>query len=211
MNKSKMVTYNGAVYTFSSDWIYELETEEHWRLYWRQQAIMGGVLKSGDRLLEIGVGSGFTANYLRSKGFNVTTLDIDEEKNPDTVANVVAYEPVIDFDCILAFEVFEHIPFQEFDKVIGRLSSKCKKAFFLSLPHYRWIAAQFAVKLPKLGKHDLTITLPKCKLTTIHHQWEIGYKNIDRQAIVKVFASYGFHLVRSSEAFCREFFAFLKT
>ena len=53
---------------------------------------MEGLLAEGDTVLEIGPGSGFTSNYLRSKGIAVTTLDIDPAKHPDIVANVVEYE-----------------------------------------------------------------------------------------------------------------------
>ena len=63
---------NGVEYTYSSDWIHSLETEDHWSLYWQQQKIMQGHIAPNHRLLEIGVGSGFTANYLKSKNIKVT-------------------------------------------------------------------------------------------------------------------------------------------
>ena len=45
---------------------------------------MEGLVLPKQHVLEIGVGSGFTANYLRSRGVQVTTLDIDHEKEPDS-------------------------------------------------------------------------------------------------------------------------------
>ena len=33
-----------------------------------------------DRIAEIGVGSGFIYNYLKSKGFNIKSIDIDPDK-----------------------------------------------------------------------------------------------------------------------------------
>ena len=52
--------------------------------YWYQQKIMEGFAEwnKGETMLEIGVGSGFTSNYCRNKGFKVTTLDIVDDKKP---------------------------------------------------------------------------------------------------------------------------------
>ena len=63
----------GVEYKYSAEWIYDLESEEHWRLYWNQQKLMQNKVSSGDNVLEIAVGSGFTANYLKSKSINVKT------------------------------------------------------------------------------------------------------------------------------------------
>jgi 16S rRNA A1518/A1519 N6-dimethyltransferase RsmA/KsgA/DIM1 with predicted DNA glycosylase/AP lyase activity len=72
----------------SSEWTKKLEKEFHWQLYWRQQNVMNNLIQPGDHLLEIGPGSGFTTNYLRSKGIQVTTLDLNPDKKPDIVANI---------------------------------------------------------------------------------------------------------------------------
>lgn len=82
----------GVEYKYSAEWIYDLESEEHWRLYWTQQKLMQGKVSLGDNVLEIGVGSGFTANYLKAKGVNIKTLDIDKGKESDIVANLVEYQ-----------------------------------------------------------------------------------------------------------------------
>ena len=69
------------LYIYNSAWTKKLESLEHWNYYWHQQKIMQNfVLYRGEDFLEIGVGSGFSANYCRSKGAKVTTLDIDQEK-----------------------------------------------------------------------------------------------------------------------------------
>src|SRR5437763_1112619 len=99
---------DGVAYRYSTEWIHQLEGETHWRLYWRQQRLMRDLITPDDRLLEIGLGTGFTANYLRSRGVAVTTLDIDADKRPDIVANVARYDFPTGYDAILAFEVFEH-------------------------------------------------------------------------------------------------------
>ena len=62
---------------YSSDWINKLETREHWLSYWHQIKLMKGHIKPNDSLIEIGIGSGFTSNYLRSKNINALTVDVD--------------------------------------------------------------------------------------------------------------------------------------
>jgi len=208
MSKEKQVIHDGIAYRFSSDWIYKLETEEHWRLYWRQQKIMEGRIHPGDSILEIGVGTGFTANYLRSKGFLVTTVDIDEEKKPDIVANIVTFDPKQIFDHILAFEVFEHIPFEKFVQVLEKLARKCRKYLFISVPQYRRVVVSVECSLPKLGRWAFALTVPKSKLVESHHFWELGYQGINERKLVGILSNYGFRLEHSEEAFCRSFFAF---
>ena len=208
MNKEKQAIHDGITYRFSSDWIHKLETEEHWRLYWRQQNLMEGRIHVGDSILEIGVGSGFTANYLKSKGYFVTTVDIDEDKKPDIVANIVTFDPKQVFDHILAFEVFEHFPFEKFVQVVEKLSENCRKYLFMSLPQYKRIAASIECSLAKLGRWAFNLTIPKNKLMDTCHYWELGYQRINERKLVDIFSNYGFRLEHSEEVFCRSFFAF---
>lgn len=205
----KTIIEEGVFYKYSSAWIHSLESETHWRLYWRQQKIMQGALIPGDNILEIGVGSGFTANYLQSKGMNVTTLDIDPDKKPDIIANIVNYDFPIEYDHILAFEVFEHIPFPKFKQVIRNLSRKCSKYLFLSVPIYKRVLIDFSLKLPRLEKLCFKIAIPKRNLGS-HHHWEIGYEGIDELSVVNIFIQQGFHLKNMDEAFRKKFFAFYK-
>jgi len=67
---------------YESEWIHKLETKEHWNSYWIQQKLIEEFVHKDENLLEIGVGSGFCSNYLKSRGFSITTLDIDKDKKP---------------------------------------------------------------------------------------------------------------------------------
>ena len=57
-----VVVIDGVSYPLDSTWIKKLEEEHHWRLYWRQQWLMNGLLQEGNSVLEIGPGTGFTSN-----------------------------------------------------------------------------------------------------------------------------------------------------
>jgi hypothetical protein len=44
----------------------------------------------------------------------VTTLDFAPGMKPDIVANMLTYEFPNQYDAVMAFEVFEHVPFEKF-------------------------------------------------------------------------------------------------
>lgn len=201
---------DGITYAYSNDWIRELESEEHWRLYWQQQALLEESLEVGDTVLEIGPGSGFATNYLRAKGIEVTTVDIDEEKNPDIVANIVTYDFPKSYDFVLAFEVFEHIPFEEFEKAIEKLSDKCRKEIIISVPKSEWVLFRAQIRLPILKNRSFELTLPKRESDEPHHFWEVGTDGVDLQKIDTVFRKNGFLLEKRIKRFSRYFMRFKK-
>lgn len=168
-------TVNGVAYQYSSDWIHRLEGPEHWMLYWHQQKIMEGLVRPGDTFLEIGVGSGFTAHYLRSKGMEVTTIDIDADKQPDIVANLVSYEFTQTYDHVLAFEVFEHIPFAEFQKAVQKIRSICRKQLFFSVPRNEKTLFSADLLLPWVGKKRIRLSKRRGSIREPHHFWEVDH------------------------------------
>lgn len=197
----------GVEYNYSAEWIYDLESEEHWSLYWNQQKLMQNKVSSGDNVLEIGVGSGFTANYLKSKGVNVKTLDIDREKKPDIVANLVEYQFSEHYDHVLAFEVFEHIPFIEFKGVIERISNVCEKHIFLSVPRNEKLWLHFDFKLPIVGKRELRFVTLKGKVTEPAHFWEIGDGSVSINDLEQEFYKHGLTILTKRKRFSRIFYA----
>ncbi len=193
-------------YCFSSEWIHSLESEEHWRLYWQQQQLMKDKIEVGHCVLEIGVGSGFNANYLRSKGVEVTTMDIDADKQPDIVANIIDFDwGEMRFDHVLAFEVFEHIPFAEFTRVLGQLAAICKSRLFLSVPKCERVWFDLEFRLPLIGRHRLTLASKRSRIYEPHHFWELGSPGATSRDLHSAFVQHGFQLedevVKSSRVF----------
>ena len=190
---------------FESTWIHKLEAEAHWRAYWLQQKMMHNYLEEGDKILEIGVGSGFCANYLRSKGYEVVTLDIDEEKKSDIVANICEYELRNSYDHILAFEVFEHFPLENLFNVLTMLRNHTKKYLFLSLPESRLIT-NVNIKIPLLPSVSFSIKVPNHRLPSFlkkdlssnkYHHWEINYsKECSMKKIKDLFLTSGFRILK---------------
>ncbi len=196
----------GVEYKYSSEWIYDLESEQHWRLYWYQQKLMQNKIHSGDNVLEIGVGSGFTANYLKSKGVNVKTLDIDRGKKPDVVANLVEYPFPERYDHILAFEVFEHIPFIEFKDVIKKISNICKKHVFLSVPRNERLWFQIDIQFPIIGQKEIRFATLKNKVTEPAHFWEIGDGSVSIQDFQQTLVECGLTILAKMKRFSRLFY-----
>lgn len=197
----------GVEYKYSAEWIYDLESEQHWRLYWNQQKLMQNKVISGDKVLEIGVGSGFTANYLKTKGINVKTLDIDREKKPDIVANLVEYQFPERYDHVLAFEVFEHIPFIEFKCVIKKISDVCKKHIFLSVPRNEKVWLQVNFQLPIIGKRKFSFVTLKNKVDEPAHFWEIGDGSVSTNDFEQELFKCGLTILVKMKCFSRLFYA----
>jgi len=194
-------------YRYSSHWIHELESEAHWRLYWRQQKLMRELVSSGDRVLEIGVGTGFTANYLRSKGVHVTTVDIDADKQPDIVANIAQYDFPETHDAILAFEVFEHLPYDDFPPLLAKLAVAARRHVFLSLPRNRRLLASLNVKLPKVKARTFQWKVRRGKIVEPYHVWELDHGGMTVESLEQELSRHGFVVDRRNEAFDRRFYA----
>ena len=196
----------GVEYQYAADWIYSLESEEHWRLYWHQQRIMQHLVRKGESVLEIGVGSGFAANYLKSKAVHVTTLDIDKEKQPDIVANIVQYQFLEQYDHIIAFEVFEHIPFLEFKEMLPKISRACKKTLFLSVPRNERTWFQMDMYLPRIGRKQLRVTTLKGKTTEPAHFWEIDDGSVSTADFEQALSACGLYVQSITKQFSRIFY-----
>ena len=194
-------------YRFSSEWTRRLESEIHWRLYWRQQRLMSGLLGPGDEVLEIGVGTGFTANYLRSRGVAVRTLDIDAEKAPDILANVADYAFSETYDAILAFEIFEHIPFEDFRALLPRITRSARRRVFVSLPRNRRLVASVRVKLPKVRARTLSLKVKRRRIDERFHHWELDYGGFSVAALEREFGDADLRVDRRDEAFDRVLYA----
>jgi hypothetical protein len=87
------------------------------------------------RVLEIGVGNGFTSRYLNERGFEISTLDIDPELHPTHVGSVTDMPLESEsFPCVACFEVLEHLPFEHFATGLSEIHRVTSEAAVISLP-----------------------------------------------------------------------------
>ena len=201
-------------FRYCSDWIHELESKEHWTLYWKQQELIQSYANKNDKILEVGIGTGFTAAYLRHKGFDVTTADIDKEKNPDIHTNIVTAELDADFDIILAFEIFEHLPFKYLESTLSLLKRNCRKCLIFSVPEFYQSFISFSLRLPIIRRFSFNIPrprfLPEPKLAEYHH-WEVNSQRQSRLKELKIIFSNIEMIVDHHELFLDRHFFVLKS
>lgn len=197
-------------YEYSADWLTDLESRDQWDLYWRQLRLIRDHVAPPGSVLEIGPGRGVTSAVLGSMGFDVTTMDIDDRKDPDVVANVVSHDFPGSYDHVLAFEVFEHIPLAEVRAVAGRIREACDGHLFVSVPDARRTFLRVSVHAPRvawLDDRELTLRRAKGPGMSEHHFWELG-KGASVEDIVEMFGAVGFELVETFPRVSHRFFAF---
>jgi 2-polyprenyl-3-methyl-5-hydroxy-6-metoxy-1,4-benzoquinol methylase len=201
------VVLDGVEYPSDSTWIKDLEHELHWRLYWQQQFLMKDLIRPGDHLLEIGPGTGFTSNYLRSKCMHVTTLDFTPGMKPDIVANMLTYEFPDQYDAVMAFEVFEHVPFDKISEAMPRIVSACRRYLFFSVPKNTKTPFFLELKLPRMRARKWAWSTKRGRPMTTNHFWEVDYNGVSLADLENLVTANGLQIERRFEAFERMFFA----
>lgn len=137
------------------------------------------------KYLEIGIGNKLVSDHIKKQGINVTTCDHDKKFSPDKVADVrkLPFKNK-EFDTVAAFEVLEHLPFEDFNKALNELNRVSKKYVILSLP-YRCVEWQAYLNFwfIKRWKFNLSLKIPaffkKVNINTndYGHYWEMGAKD----------------------------------
>lgn len=211
--KSKVVDDKEVL--FSSDWINDLEDEKHFNFYWHQAMIVYKYCVRNHRLLEIGVGSGLLSGLLKKRGWNIKTLDIDRDKQPDICGSAIDFN-YNDFSAntILAFEIFEHIPFETFTKLVSKIGKSQTNNIVFSLPWNEIEILRFSIKLPKFAKKIIRFAIERGKVITHAHFWELAKRNIDFgnkqlvtfEQVLKILESNGFSTKRIKKVGYIEFF-----
>ena len=81
-----------------------------------------------ESILEVGIGNKTLNNYLKQHRYSVTACDFDKTFNPDVAADVRDL-PFKDneFDVVCAFQILEHIPWEDFPTALSELQRVSKK------------------------------------------------------------------------------------
>ncbi len=156
-------------------------------------------------VLEIGVGNSFVSEYLKKKGLKVTTLDCDENLNPDKVGSVLSL-PFLDssFELVICFQVLEHLPYDDFTKALKEIYRVTKRSAILSLPD---VERCFKFFFTNDDSYEIKkyIEMPR-KKKPIHllcgeHHWEIGKDGYPLGKICNSINSVGFEVLRTYRIF----------
>ena len=202
---------------YSSKWTEKIGSRMLWNFYWMQQNIMEPFIQKKHALIEMGVGSGFCSNYLKSRGFNIQTIDIDADKKPDIVCDATNWKPKEACDGFLAFQVFEHMPFEIFEKTIQNVSKAKIEYLYVSVPHNlmsKRVLFRGNVYLAKLGNFDLDIRWPfwgKAPISSQMHLWELGDENVTLQNYYDVYLRAGYKMLDMQKVSYAQFNVFQLT
>lgn len=128
-------------------------------------------------VLEVGVGDRVFGNFIKNNtAMSYTSVDTAEDLRPDIVGSVLAL-PFADqsFDVACAFEVLEHMPFEEFDLAVAELCRVARTHVVISTPHFGPMLS-FSLKIPFLPqiRIALKIPFPKAHVFNGQHYWELG-------------------------------------
>jgi len=214
---------DGKKVAYSSDWILDLEDEIHFNYYWHQLSLIYHHCNRDEEILEIGVGTNFLSDILRRRKFKISTLDIDAQKKPDYCANALEFDyDLSGFKTLIAFEIFEHIPYETFQKVINKVSTSTIKTIIFSVPWAQYSFTPIKIKLPRVPVFEPSLTIPKRKIDTKAHFWELTKKKqiifldedkllLSRNELIRLFAQAGWSIKLGPRVECIQFFIASRT
>ena len=160
--------------------------KRRWASMWHQ--IDEVVQLNPESILEIGPGPGIFKALANVFGFNVKTLDLAEDLNPDYVASATNI-PLDDnqFDICCAFQMLEHLPFDVAKIAFSEMTRVAKKYIIISLPDAKKIWP-YSFYIPKVGQKFFHIRKP-LDFTRPHvfdgqHYWEINKKDYELGTVV---------------------------
>jgi SAM-dependent methyltransferase len=118
-------------------------------------------------VLEVGVGDGVVCGYLsRNTEITYTSVDIADDVGADVTGSIIElpFENK-SFDIACAFEVLEHLPFEQLETSLSELSRVARKRVIISVPHFG-PPLTLRFKLPFLPENSWNG----------QHYWELGKK-----------------------------------
>jgi len=170
--------------------------------YWHQ--INEIINLNPHKVLEIGVGNGFTSKYLKEKKVNIITLDIDKKLNPDVVGSAVNMPfGNSSFDVVACYEVLEHLPYENFPRALTEIYRVSNSYVILSLPDISRVWHLY-LDIPWLGEIKKLIPLPPLRPVRKigeEHYWEIGDSAHPFRRIINDIKKAGFKIEKTYRVF----------
>lgn len=174
---------------------YEFSTymsKARWNSVWHQ---LNEVLKlKPGNVLEIGPGPGVFKRTADIFGVKVETLDLDPELRPDHLGSATSL-PFQDnsYDVCCAFQMLEHMPYEESLKAFSEMVRVSKSSIVISLPDAK-PTLRYGFSIPKLGFFGGVVSRPFARVKKHvfdgEHYWEVNKKKFALSRIVKDFGAY---------------------
>ena len=168
--------------------------EARWMSYYYQmRAILSNA--KGGYILEVGPGNNFMKKLLKDSVRKHDTFDIDKNSNP-TYSLVSELEAISDelYDLTCAFQVLEHMPYQEALQLLDLLFAKTRKTVVLSLPvaipTWRIFASLPRLRDKKIIINNFFVKKKSPKFDGTHH-WELENRGHEIPKFEKYLSKWG--------------------
>ena len=140
-------------------------------------------------VLEIGKGNGLVGWYLKELGLQVKTFDIASDLYPDYIGDLSQIQTIVHekFDVICAFEVLEHIKYENIENILHQMAAISNKYVIISLPQFSFVFS-FWFSISRLGafKKYIRIPFPVVHKFDGEHYWELGKKGFSLSSFRKL-------------------------
>ncbi|MCP4726491.1 MAG: class I SAM-dependent methyltransferase [bacterium] len=167
-------------------------------------------------ILEIGPGNHILRNILNAAGIESRTLDNNSEIKPDLIGDIRYIDQLGlkgKFECIAAFEVLEHISWDELPSVVQQIYDTTSNWAVISVP-YAGMSLFSNIRIGRRGMREYTIgfRVPGFWRSNKYysksgHLWECGAKGYSRKKVRDLFKDYfsitkeAFHPLDRSQIF----------
>jgi len=160
-------------------------------------------------ILEIGVGNGIVYNYLK-RSFDIVSCDINKSLSPDYVCDIRKLPFGYDkFNVAVAFEVLEHIPFEDLETALMELKRVSNKYVIISVP-YAHLSLKGLLNF-KLPFTDKQIIIPRFWVKFKHseeHYWELGTRGYSKKKMRNILKKH-FNIINSFHPILNPYHYFL--
>lgn len=142
-----------------------------------------------ENILEIGAGDKVFSSYIKQNtNIEIKTLDLAEDLKPDFIGDIRKMPfPDNSFDSVCAFEVLEHIPFDDVSVALKEMFRVSKKYVLISVPHFS-PQFKFLLKIPFIPEIKFAIKVPYFKKHKFdgEHYWELGKAGFPKSKFKKL-------------------------
>ncbi|MSR70798.1 class I SAM-dependent methyltransferase [Candidatus Kaiserbacteria bacterium] len=145
-------------------------------------------------VLEVGVGDKVFGDFIKNNtAVGYTSVDIAEDLHPDVVGSILAL-PCADrsVDIACAFEVLEHLPFEDCERAVRELCRVARTHVLVSVPHFGPMFS-FSLKIPFVPQIQLALKIPypKQHIFNGQHYWELGKRGYPASRLRTLLSAHG--------------------
>lgn len=178
-------------------------SQRQWNSFCFQSGAVYKLIQEGN-ILEIGQGAGIVGGVLRSVGFNVESLDINENLRPTWIGDISSTNFSLDkkYDCVICAEVLEHIPFDKFNTCLENIQKLSNKYVIITLPNCEY-HNKFMVQI---NNHHIGLKFGKryAPIAAMHF-WELNSNSNCTNNEVRKKISHFFKIIEEGEIFNNEY------